>query len=114
IATFTLKHGDGHTPEALTRNAPVGTRGNHVRDTLFAPRRVPGDLLDLVQRTVAQRATRNLSFHRDEPLLGGAEDDGIVTAPAVRIRMLDFFEAQQHAATLQQLNDLRVRLEHLL
>ena len=32
-------------------------------------------------------------FHGDEPLLGGAEDDRVVTAPAMRIRMLNLLSA---------------------
>src|SRR5271165_7367912 len=56
VAALALEHGDRHTPEALARDAPVRTRGNHVRDALLAPRRVPSDLLDLFQRTAAQRS----------------------------------------------------------
>ena len=38
------------------------------------------------------------AFHGDEPLLGGAEDHGMVAAPAVRIGVLDLFQPQQDAA----------------
>ena len=52
-------------------------------------------------------------FHRDEPLLGGAEDDGIVAAPAVRIRVLELFGMQQRAALLQQFDDGRIGVPDL-
>src|SRR5208282_2221802 len=39
MAGFTLEHSDGHAPDALPRNAPVRTRGDHVGDALLAPRR---------------------------------------------------------------------------
>ncbi len=49
-------------------------------------------------------------FHADEPLLGGAEDDGFVAAPAVRVAVVDVGLAEQRAAVLQQLDDGRVGL----
>src|SRR5208282_6180981 len=101
VAVLALEHSDGHTPEALPRDAPVRTCGNHVGDALLAPRRVPYYFFDLFQRAAAQGSSRKLTFHRDEPLLCGAEDDGVVAAPAVRIRVLDLLESQQHAAALQ-------------
>src|ERR1019366_9357191 len=110
LASFALKHRDGDAPDALARNTPVGAGGDHVRDALLAPSRVPFHFLDFFQRTAAQRASgfrgprqvpvldllrwRALAFHLDEPLLGGTEDDGIVAAPAVRIRVLDLLETQ--------------------
>ena len=56
VAAFALEHRDGHAPDALARDAPVGTRGDHVGDALFAPRRIPLDLADLFQRAAAQRS----------------------------------------------------------
>ncbi len=52
-------------------------------------------------------------FHGNEPLLGGAKDDGIVAAPAVRIRVLELFGMQQRAALLQQFDDGRIGVENL-
>src|SRR5208337_5512446 len=40
-----------------------------------------------------------------EPLLGRAEDNGIVAAPAVWIRVLGFFRVQQSAAAFDQIDD---------
>ncbi len=103
------EHGDRHAPDALPRDAPVGTRGDHVGDALLAPGRVPLHFLDFVERAAAQGFAVVVIFqrrlHGDEPLLGGAKDDGIVAAPAMRIGVLDLFGMQQHAARLQQLDD---------
>ena len=115
-------------PQPSQRNTAMGTpqmrcREMHqsgrvaimLRDALFAPCRIPFHFLDLFQRPAAQSAAaRHGRFHGDEPLLGGAEDDRIVAAPAMRIRVLELFRMQQHAALLQQLDDRRVRLEHFL
>ena len=53
-------------------------------------------------------------FHADEPLLGGAEDDRIMAAPAMRIGVLHLFRMHEHAASLQQFDDRRVRIENAL
>src|ERR1017187_9733424 len=50
----------------------------------------------------------------NEPLLGGAEDHGIVAAPAVRIRVLGLFRMQQRPAAPYQINDRLVRVPHPL
>ncbi len=46
--------GDGHAPDALAGDAPVGAGGDHVRDAFLAPGRVPGDRLDLVEGALAE------------------------------------------------------------
>ena len=50
-------------------------------------------------------------LHADEPLLGRAEDDWVVAAPAVRVRVIDIIAAHQHAAGFQQRDDRLIRLE---
>ena len=51
----------------------------------------------------------------NEPLLGGAEDHGIVTAPAVRIGVSQpSCRPHQDATALQQFNNRLIRLEDLL
>ncbi len=108
--------GNGHAPHPLPRDAPVGPRGDHVGDALFAPLRVPLHFLDLVERGLAQGAAvgGDLGFHRDEPLLGGAEDHRTMAAPAVRIRVLQSLFVHERAATAQQLDDRGIRLEDSL
>ncbi len=53
-------------------------------------------------------------FHGDEPLLGGAEDHGIVAAPAVRVGVLSLFRVQQSAAALEQVDDRLIRFPDAL
>ena len=84
-APFAQKYGNRHAPHALARDTPVWACGDHVRDALFAPSRVPLHFFDFVQRAAAQSSPLDRCLHRDEPLLGGAEDNRIVAAPAVRI-----------------------------
>ena len=67
-----------------------------LRDALFAPGGDPADLLDGLERALAEV----VAVHADEPLLGGAEDDRIVAAPAVRVGVRELFEPQQRAARL--------------
>ena len=55
-----------------------------------------------------------VAIESDEPLLGGAENHGIVAAPAVRIAVREFLFADEHAALLQQLDDRSIRLEDRL
>src|SRR5213076_1867489 len=60
-----------HAPVALARDAPVGSRGDHVADPLAAPGGDPADALDLGERAPAELA----ALHADEPLLGGARSE---------------------------------------
>src|SRR6185295_11005551 len=72
LATALAVEGDdGHSPEPLARDAPVGPRRDHVVDALLAPRGHPLDLVDRLERALAQAS---LAVEGDEPLLGGAED----------------------------------------
>ncbi len=81
-AGVAIEDDDGHAPDALARDAPIGAGGDHVGDALFAPGGDPADLLDGVERALAEIVV----LHADEPLLGGAEDGRVVAAPAVRDR----------------------------
>src|SRR5262249_35901086 len=80
-----IKHDARNAPCALARDAPVRTRGDHVRDALLTPGRHPLDTFDRIERLLAEV----VAFHADEPLLGGTEDGRVVTAPAVWIAMVD-------------------------
>src|SRR5947199_405186 len=100
---------DRHAPEALARDAPVGAILDHQRDPLLAPLRVPLNVMNLLQGLL----TKALVVHRDEPLLGRAEDHRVLAAPAVRVRVRDRLAREEDAAVAQQLDDLRVRFEDL-
>ena len=58
-------------------------------------------------RKVVFRAVGALDrrFQADEPLLGGAEDDRMVAAPAMRVGVLQIAAGQQRAALLQHGHD---------
>jgi hypothetical protein len=66
------------------------------------------------RKVVSEPSARSPAFPADEPLLGGAEDDRLVAAPAVRVGVLNFVPAQQRAALFEQLDDERVGGEDFL
>ena len=106
VALVAEEDGDGDAPDALAGDAPVGAGGDHVGDALFAPGGVPDDLLDLVEGALAEGGCGAFGgdhggFHADEPLLGGADDDGVVAAPAVRVGVLEGGGAEEAPFSLR-------------
>src|SRR5712691_9752440 len=55
-----------------------------------------------------------VAVHAHEPLRGREEDDGVMTAPAVRVRMFERFAVPETAARRQRLFDLGVGVEYPL
>ena len=55
IAAFAEEDRNGHTPHALTRDAPVGTSGHHVGNALFSPSGIPLRFPNLIQSALTQR-----------------------------------------------------------
>ena len=55
-----------------------------------------------------------LAVHAHEPLGGGEEDHRVVTAPAVRVLVLERFAVPEPPSRRERLFDLRVRIEHAL
>ena len=73
-------------------------------------------LLDLVEGALAEGGfdavgACHRGLHADEPLLGGAEDDGVVAAPAVRVGVLEAGGAEERALLFEQFDDDRVGLQ---
>ena len=99
-----------HAPDALARDTPVGTIGDHVADAALAPRGHPFHLADLAQRGLAQACL----LHADEPLRRRAEDHRRLVTPAMRIAVLAAFPRAAGAALLQHRDDVLVRIEHAL
>src|SRR5215472_4652204 len=94
---------------ALARDGPVGTMRDHVEDAVTAPGWDPGDLvLDGIKRALA----KPLLVQGDEPLLGGAEERGVLAAPAVRILVAERHLSHERADLPQVLDDPRIRLPH--
>ncbi len=117
VAGVAEEDGDGDAPDALAADAPVGACGDHVGDALFAPGWIPGDALDLVERALAEGGFAGLlaagedgGLHADEPLLGGAEDERLVTAPAVRVAVHEVVRADEGAASAEEVFDGAVGL----
>src|SRR6266481_3484289 len=93
----------GHTPIALARYTPVGAVFYHGREARLAPwweelRRIHRLVSSVAQAGFALRVL----FHANEPLRRGAEDDGRLVAPTVRIAVLQFFQMQQMTDCLQR------------
>src|SRR5512138_2243878 len=83
--------GNRYTPHPLTRQTPIGTVLNHPVNPITAVRWNPLNPLDLGQRLFP----KIVRLHRDEPLFGGAKDDGILATPTVRIGVVQRSVAQQ-------------------
>ena len=102
-----VEDGDRHPPGPLARDAPVGAVGDHAVDPLLPPGRDPLHLLpDGRQRPLAQAVL----VHGDEPLVGGAEQDRLLAAPAVRVGVLKLLGVEQRPVRPQLGDDHRVRL----
>ena len=100
--------GQRHAPGALARDAPVRAGFHGAVDAVAAPGGHPFCFVNLLQSHAAQL------FHADEELLDGAEDDGGLGTPAVRVLVGEFFAAQQPVAFHQQGDDVLVALEYML
>ena len=105
VAVLADQRGDGHAPVALARDAPVGPVLDHGVDALLAPGRDPIDVVaDRLEGALAQIVL----VHADEPLGGGAEDDRLLAAPAVRVGVRNLFRGHEVAELGQLLDDLGV------
>src|SRR5258708_740682 len=105
LTILAIENDDWHAPDALTGDAPIGARGDHVGDALLAPRGLPLHFADGFERALPEI----VALHANEPLFGGAEDGGVVAAPAVRITVLEVLLREQRAVGFQDSDDNRVR-----
>ena len=101
---------NGHSPGALARDAPIRAHGDHAGDALLAPGGHPIDVLNGLERALAQSRL----IHADEPLRGGAKYHRRLVAPAMRIGMMIRLVLQQPAVLDQHLDDMCVGVEYLL
>src|SRR5699024_895017 len=100
-ALLAVEHRDGNAPDALTADAPVAAVADHALHTVMAPDGLPVHAVDGLVDILLE------SIDGAEPLLGGAEDDGIVAAPAMGVLVDDVLHAHQVAGALDVLqNDL--------
>ena len=109
-AVLAVEHGDGQAPAALTGDAPVGALADHALHAVDAPARDPAHVVARGAGLILKRVDRA------EPLRGGAEDDGLLAAPAVRIAVHDLFGSEEGTGLLHVVQDDGVGLfnEHTL
>ena len=93
-AVLAVHHGDGQAPTALTGDAPVIALADHALDAVLTPGGDPAHLLTGGGRFVFER------IHGAEPLRRGAEDDGVLAAPAVGVAVDDVLAGKQGAGFL--------------
>ena len=93
LALLAVEHRDRNAPEALAGDAPVGAVLDHPVDPVPSPGGDPGHVVDGRQGLLPEV----VFLHGDEPLLGGAEDDRLLAAPAVGIGVLDVHLPEQGA-----------------
>src|SRR5580765_4125393 len=86
-----------HTPASLARDAPIRTGRDRAFDPVLSPFRNPLDSINLLENSLPEI----LMVDPDEPLIHGAEDDGNLAAPAIRIAVLIILLVQQSLARAQ-------------
>jgi len=105
LAVGIVEDGQRHAPGALAADAPVWAAFDGAVDAIPAPGGQPVHGVDGLQGIGAEVADA------DEELLDGAEDDGRLRTPAVRILVNVGRVAEQGAFGLQDLDDAFVALE---
>src|SRR5206468_9100673 len=89
-----------HAPYTLAGEAPVRPVLDHAVDAIAAARREPSYYVDLLKCFLSEV----ILFHRDKPLIGGAEDHGILAPPAMRVGVRE--------GTLPEQDTRRLKLLH--
>ena len=97
-AVVAVEDGDGHAPDTLAADAPVGALGDHAGHALLAPLGLPLDGVAGLHGRVLD------GVHGAEPLLRGPVDDGVLAAPAVGVGVGDVLPGDQEALLLQILH----------
>src|SRR5438128_5951964 len=109
-ASLARESRDRHAPHALAGEAPVRPFLDHAVDAIAAARREPSYYVDLLKCFLSEV----ILYHRDEPLIGGAEDHGILAPPAMRVGVHEGPLPEQDARRLELLHDQPVLLEDVL
>jgi hypothetical protein len=110
VAARTEERDDRYAPIPLPRDAPIRARLHHAANSLSPPRRNPSNAIDLLEDAPAQL----VRLHRDEPLLGRAEDHRILASPAVRIAVLHALRREKPPRFAEPGDDRRVGVEDAL
>ena len=107
VAFGIVENGKRHAPGALAADAPVGTALDGAVDAIPAPGGQPVHGVDGLQGIGTEVADA------DEELLDGAEDDGRLRAPAVRVLMHILLIAEEGTFALEDGDDAFVALEDM-
>ena len=83
IALLTVKNRDRDSPSPLAGYDPVRAAGDHVGDALLTPLGYPAYLLNCFQRMLSQVRM----VERDKPLGSGTENDRVMAAPTMGVRV---------------------------
>ena len=105
-AVLAVEHGDREPPVALAGDAPVSALADHGDDAVMAPVGKPRDAVAGADGLVAER------LDGTEPLVGGAEYDRLLAAPAVGIGVGYVLARQDGPVCLKVGEDGLVRLEN--
>ena len=108
-AALAVDRGDADAPTALSRQAPIGAAAHRLADAITRALGIPRHgALDLIDAALAMAGV----VHDHEPLVGGAEDDRLAAAPAVRVAVIEARGVQQHALLAEPADDVLVHVEH--
>ena len=107
VAPLAVEHRDRHAPEPLAGDAPVGAVLDHAVDPVAPPGGDPGDAVDRGKRLFPEVVL----LHGDEPLLGRAEDDRLLAAPAVGVGVLHIHPPEERARLPELRDDPLVGVE---
>ena len=108
LSVFVKEDGQGHAPGALAGDAPVRARLHGAVNAVAAPGGQPLHLVYFFQ------GLRSQPVHGDEELLHGAEDDGRLGTPAVRVLVAVFLHAEKVVVLLQHGDDVLVGVKDVL
>ncbi|EHM55942.1 hypothetical protein HMPREF9080_00243 [Cardiobacterium valvarum F0432] len=104
---FVLHKAQRHAPVALAGDAPVRAGGDHVGQAAAAPFGGEADVLQAIQRGLAQA----ILVHADKPLCGGTVDGRAVVSPAVRVAVADGGVVDEAVFFFEEFDDFGVGLE---
>ena len=106
-AVLAVEHGDGQTPAALTGDAPIRPFPDHAGHPVLAPGGIPLDVLDGLDGLILE------GLYGAEPLRSGPEDDRLLAAVVMGVRVDDVLGGEQSAGLTHVLQDDRVRFLRL-
>ena len=108
-AFFAIQNGHRRAPKALAGKTPIRAQANHGAHTLLSGGGIKFHVGQIIHQFLAQIVLVNAH----KPLFGGAEDNRVVAAPAMRIAVRNFLFFNKRADFVQFLYHQRVGLKHV-